>query len=81
MISFSKLSRLAENSATSWRTSSRGASYSFKSSPSLKDALLILNFPVFSEVKDGNSIKGKGVWSAVYVGTLESVEISGEITF
>lgn len=42
---------------------------------------IVLNFPVFSEVRDGNSIKGKGVWSAVYVGTLESVEISGEITF
>lgn len=40
-----------------------------------------LNFPAFSEVKSGNTIKGKGAWSAVYVGTLESVEISGEITF
>ena len=40
-----------------------------------------LDFPPFSEAKDGNTIKGKGVWSAVYVGSLESVEISGEITF
>lgn len=40
-----------------------------------------LDFPPFAEVKDGNSIKGKGVWSAVYVGSLESVEISGEISF
>lgn len=42
---------------------------------------IVLNFPAFSEVKSGNTIKGKGAWSAVYVGTLESVEISGEITF
>lgn len=42
---------------------------------------IYLNFPPFSEAKVGNSIKGKGVWSATYVGSLESVEISGEITF
>lgn len=40
-----------------------------------------LDFPPFAKVKKGNSIEGTGVWSAVYVDDLESVDISGSISF
>lgn len=39
------------------------------------------DFPPFSEVKKGQSIEGTGVWSAMYVDDLESVNISGTISF
>lgn len=39
------------------------------------------NFPPYSEAKVGNSFKGTAVWSAVYVDDLESVDISGSISF
>ena len=40
-----------------------------------------LDFPPFSEAKKGQSIEGTGVWSAVFVDDLESVSVSGSITF
>ena len=40
-----------------------------------------LNFPPYSEAKVGNSFKGTAVWSATYVDDLESVSISGSISF
>lgn len=40
-----------------------------------------INFPPFSEAKVGNSFRGTAVWSAVYIDDLESVEVSGSITF
>ena len=42
---------------------------------------ITLNFPPFAKVKEGNSIEGTAVWSAVYVDDLESVNISGSISF
>ena len=42
---------------------------------------ITLNFPPFAKVKKGNSIEGTAVWSAVYVDDLESVNISGSISF
>lgn len=40
-----------------------------------------LNFPPYSEAKVGNGFKGTAVWSATYVDDLESVEISGSVSF
>lgn len=40
-----------------------------------------INFPPYSEAKVGNSFRGTAVWSAVYIDDLESVEVSGSITF
>lgn len=42
---------------------------------------IVLDFPAFAEVKKGQSIEGSGVWSAVYVDDLESVDITGSISF
>lgn len=38
-------------------------------------------FPPLSEVKKGQSIEGVAVWSAIYVDDLESVTISGSVSF
>ena len=40
-----------------------------------------MKFPPFSEAKKGNSFEGIAVWSAVYIDDLESVTITGSITF
>lgn len=40
-----------------------------------------VNFPPFSEAKKGNWFEGTAVWSALYVGELEGVKISGTISF
>jgi len=40
-----------------------------------------LKFPPYSEAKKGQSFEGVAVWSAVYVDDLESVELSGSISF
>lgn len=40
-----------------------------------------INFPPFSEAKKGQSIECTGVWKATYIDDLESVEISGSISF
>lgn len=40
-----------------------------------------IEFPPFSEAKVGNAFKGTAVWSAVYVDDLESVDVSGSISF
>ncbi len=40
-----------------------------------------LSFPPFSEAKKGQSFEGTAVWSATYIDDLESVELSGSITF
>jgi hypothetical protein len=42
---------------------------------------LVLDFPPYSEAKQGQWFKGTGVWSATYIDDLEGVEISGSITF
>ena len=42
---------------------------------------IVLDFPPFSEAKQGQWFKGTGAWSAVYVDDLEGVEISGSISF
>jgi hypothetical protein len=42
---------------------------------------IALNFPPFSEAKQGQWFKGTGVWSATYIDDLEGVEISGSISF
>lgn len=42
---------------------------------------LEVNFPPYSEAKQGQWFKGTAVWSAVYIDDLEGVEISGSITF
>lgn len=42
---------------------------------------VVLDFPPFSEAKKGQSLEGTGVWKATYVDDLESVEISGSISF
>lgn len=42
---------------------------------------IVLDFPPFAEAKVGQSFKGTGVWKATYIDDLESVEISGSITF
>lgn len=39
------------------------------------------NFPAFAEAKKGNSFEGTAVWSADYIDDLESVSISGSISF
>ena len=40
-----------------------------------------VNFPPFSEAKVGNSLQGTAVWKGKYIDDLESVDISGSITF
>ena len=40
-----------------------------------------LNFPPYSEAKKGQSFEGTAVWSASYIDDLESVELSGSISF
>ncbi len=40
-----------------------------------------MQFPPFAEAKKGNSFEGTAVWSAVYIDDLESVNISGSISF
>lgn len=40
-----------------------------------------LNFPPFAEAKKGNKFEGTAVWKAVYTDDLESVDVSGSITF
>lgn len=42
---------------------------------------IVISFPPFSEAKQGQSLKGTAVWSAVYVDDIESVDISGSISF
>ena len=42
---------------------------------------LVLDFPPYSEAKQGQWFKGTGVWSATYIDGLEGVEISGSISF
>lgn len=42
---------------------------------------IVLDFPAFGEVKVGNSIKGTAVWKATYIDDLDSVEISGTLSF
>ena len=42
---------------------------------------VVLAFPPFSEAKKGQSFEGTAVWSARYIDDLESVELSGSITF
>lgn len=42
---------------------------------------IVLKFPPYSEAKKGQSFKGTAVWSARYIDDLESVELSGSITF
>lgn len=40
-----------------------------------------MQFPPFSEAKKGQRFEGTAVWSAIYVDDLESVDISGAISF
>ena len=40
-----------------------------------------VSFPPFSEAKKGNSFEGTAVWSATYIDDLESVAVSGSISF
>ena len=40
-----------------------------------------VSFPPYSEAKKGNSFEGVAVWSAVYTDDLESVSMSGSISF
>lgn len=40
-----------------------------------------MKFPPFAEAKKGNSFEGIAVWSAVYIDDLESVTITGSISF
>lgn len=42
---------------------------------------IVTDFPPFSEVKQGNSIKGSAVWKATYVDDLGEVEMTGGINF
>lgn len=42
---------------------------------------VVMEFPPFSEAKKGNSFEGIAVWSATYVGDLESVTITGSVAF
>ena len=42
---------------------------------------VIMQFPPFSEAKKGNSFEGIAVWSATYIDDLESVTITGSISF
>lgn len=42
---------------------------------------VVMDFPPFSKAKKGNSFEGIAVWSAVYVDDLESVTITGSISF
>lgn len=42
---------------------------------------IVLKFPPYSEAKKGQSFEGTAVWSARYIDDLESVELSGSITF
>ena len=40
-----------------------------------------MQFPPYSEAKKGNSFEGIAVWSATYIDDLESVNITGSISF
>lgn len=40
-----------------------------------------LKFPPFSEAKKGQSFQGTAVWSATYIDDLESVSLTGAVTF
>ena len=40
-----------------------------------------LNFPPYSQAKKGNSFEGVAVWKATYIDDLESVSLSGSVTF
>ena len=42
---------------------------------------LVVEFPPYTEAKQGQWFKGTAVWSAVYIDDLEGVEISGSISF
>lgn len=42
---------------------------------------VVMNFPPFSKAKKGNTFEGIAVWSAVYIDDLESVTITGSISF
>lgn len=42
---------------------------------------ITLNFPPFSEAKQGNSLTGTAVWSATYVDDLGSVTMTGSVEF
>ena len=42
---------------------------------------ITMSFPPFSEAKKGNSFEGIAVWSATYIDDLESVTVTGSITF
>lgn len=42
---------------------------------------VVINFPPFSKAKKGQSFEGTAVWKATYIDDLESVEISGSISF
>ena len=42
---------------------------------------VVLDFPPFSEAKKGNSFEGIAVWSATYIDDLESVTVTGSISF
>lgn len=42
---------------------------------------IVLSFPPYSEAKKGQSFEGTAVWSARYIDDLESVELSGSISF
>ena len=40
-----------------------------------------LDFPPYTEAKQGNTFKGHGVWKAYYIGDLEGCDISGSVAF
>lgn len=42
---------------------------------------LVVEFPPYSEAKQGQWFKGTAVWHATYIDDLEGVDISGSITF
>ena len=42
---------------------------------------VVIEFPPFSQAKKGNSFEGIAVWSATYVGDLESVTVTGSVAF
>ena len=42
---------------------------------------VVMKFPPFSEAKKGNSFEGIAVWSAVYIDDLESVTVTGSVSF
>lgn len=57
----------------------QGAINTFASTGRIVD--VVLAFPPFSEAKKGQSFEGTAVWSARYIDDLESVELSGSISF